>query len=74
MRFFSFDSFKVIWSVYSKLRNGGRKNFVMLFVLDGIVNFGIMGISGVVLLFVFCILLCWGLVMLGVFMVFWFFM
>ena len=74
LRFFSFDSFKAIWSVYSKPRNGGRKNLVMLLVSDGIVNLGIMGISGVVSLFVLRTPLCWGPATLGVFMAFRFFM
>lgn len=74
LRFFSFDSFKAIWSVYSKPRNGGRKNLVLLLVSDGIVNLGIMGISGVVSLFVLRTPLCWGPATLGVFMAFRFFM
>lgn len=74
MRFFSFDSFRVIWSVYKKLRNGGRKNFIMFLILDGIIILGVMGISGVVVLFVLWIFFCWGLGILGVFMVFRFFM
>ena len=74
LRFFSFDSFKAIWSVYRKPRNGGRKNLIMLLVSDGIISLGVMGISGVVALFVLRTPLCWGPATLGVFMAFRFFM
>lgn len=52
MRLVSFDSFKAIWNVYKRPRNGGRKNLVMLLISDGIISLGVMGISGVVALFV----------------------
>lgn len=74
MRFFSFDSFKAIWSVYRKPRNGGRKNLIMLLISDGIINLGVMGISGVVALFVLRTPLCWGPGTLGAFMAFRFFL
>ena len=74
MRFLSFDSFRAIWSVYKKPRNGGRKNLILLLVSDGIINLGVMGISGVVALFVLRSPLCWGPATLGVFMAFRFFM
>lgn len=74
MRFFSFDSFRAIWSVYKKPRNGGRKNLIMLLISDGIITLGVMGISGVVALFVLRTPLCWGPGTLGVFMAFRFFM
>ena len=73
MRFFSFDSFRAIWSVYRKPRNGGRKNLIMLLISDGIITLGVMGISGVVALFVLRTPLCWGPGTLGVFMAFRFF-
>lgn len=66
IRFFSIDSFKAVWSVYKKPRNGGRKNLLMLLISDGIITLGVLGISGVVSLFV--------LRTLGVFMAFRFFM
>ena len=74
MRFFSFDSFRAIWGVYKKPRNGGRKNLIMLLISDGIITLGVMGISGVVALFVLRTPLCWGPGTLGVFMAFRFFM
>ncbi|KAK2572248.1 Proton-coupled folate transporter [Acropora cervicornis] len=74
LRLLSFDSFKAIWSVYSKPRNDGRRNLIMLLISDGIVNLGVMGISGVVSLFVLRTPLCWGPATLGVFMAFRFFM
>ena len=74
MRFFSFDSFRAIWSVYKNPRNGGRKNLIMLLISDGIITLGVMGISGVVALFVLRTPLCWGPGTLGVFMAFRFFM
>lgn len=74
LRFFSFDSFKAVWSVYKNPRNGGRKNLIMLLISDGIINLGVMGISGVVALFVLRTPLCWGPATLGVFMAFRFFM
>lgn len=74
MRFFSLDSFKAIWSVYRKPRNGGRKNLIMLLISDGIINLGVMGISGVVALFVLRTPLCWGPGTLGAFMAFRFFL
>ena len=74
IRFFSLDSFRAIWNVYKKPRNGGRVNLIMLLIGDGIVNLGIMGISGVVALFVLRSPLCWGPTTLGAFMAFRFFM
>ncbi|XP_058956656.2 proton-coupled folate transporter [Pocillopora verrucosa] len=74
IRFFSLDSFKAVWSVYKKPRNGGRKNLLMLLISDGIITLGVLGISGVVSLFVLRTPLCWGPATLGVFMAFRFFM
>ena len=74
MRLVSFDSFKAIWNVYKRPRNGGRKNLVMLLISDGIISLGVMGISGVVALFVLRSPLCWGPTTLGAFMAFRFFM
>lgn len=74
LRFFSLDSLKAIWNVFKKPRNGGRKNLIMLVISDGIITLGVMGISGVVALFVLRTPLCWGPTTLGVFMAFRFFM
>ena len=46
----------------------------MLLISDGIITLGVMGISGVVALFVLRTPLCWGPGTLGVFMAFRFFM
>ena len=74
MRLLSFDSFRAIWRVFKRPRNGGRKNLIMLLISDGIINLGVMGISGVVALFVLRTPLCWGPTTLGAFMAFRFFM
>lgn len=74
IRLLSCDSFRSVWKVYRKPRNGGRRNLVLLLIGDGIISLGIMGVSGVITLFVLRSPLCWGPTTLGAFMAFRFFM